>query len=296
MTPHFTEHTLSIPTAQGAEEIAVLQRSAGDDLFVAWHGITAVNRFWFWDILWPHGAVWLAGLPGHGRLAPRPSRQFWRWTPEHLIEAGLGTLRALSADRPATLIGHSTGGMIALGIAQRAPELVSRLILIAPVVWSDLTGIVGFWQRFAGHPRLLQAVIGASLGAGRLSYRAFVLSLAAFIADRRGFYANPHTGLALRAGYAAMRGTQLAAVAGTVRVLRQADLRPFVERGPTAVPTLIIHGERDPIVPIAQSRWLAGALPNAELAALPGTGHIPYGEREAATNQIVQAWLERHPL
>jgi pimeloyl-ACP methyl ester carboxylesterase len=291
----FNEHTLSIPTSQGAEEIAVLQRSAGDELFVAWHGITAVNRFWFWDILWPHGAVWMAGLPGHGPLRRRPAGQFCGWTPEHLIEAGLGTLRALGDGRPATLIGHSTGGMIALGIVQRAPELVRRLILLAPVVWSDLSGVVGLWLRCAGHPRLLQAVIGASLGAGRLSYQAFRLSLLAFIADRRGFYANPHTDLALRAGYAAMRRTQLAAIAGTVRALRQADLRPQVERAPTAVPTLIIHGERDPIIPIAQSRWLAAALPQAELVALPGTGHVPYGEREAATNQAIQGWLDRHP-
>ena len=88
----------------------------------------------------------------------------------------------------------------------------------------------------------------------------------------------------------------MAAVGGTVRVLRQADLRPLIERGPTTVPTLIIHGERDPIVPIAQSRWLAGALANAELAALPGTGHVPYGERESATNHAIQAWLERNPV
>ena len=39
-------------------------------------------------------------------------------------------------------------------------------------------------------------------------------------------------------------------------------------------PTLLVHGERDRIVPSAHSSWLAEHLPAAELRLLPGDGHI----------------------
>ena len=41
------------------------------------------------------------------------------------------------------------------------------------------------------------------------------------------------------------------------------------------VPTLVVHGELDGIVPLASSRSLAAALPDAQLHQLPGIGHVP---------------------
>lgn len=42
-----------------------------------------------------------------------------------------------------------------------------------------------------------------------------------------------------------------------------------------AQPTLILHGENDRLVTLAQSQWLADTLPNTRLAILPGAGHVP---------------------
>ncbi|GAB4122145.1 MAG: hypothetical protein Fur005_16920 [Roseiflexaceae bacterium] len=39
------ERVLTIATPRGSEPIAVLQRSVGEHPFIAWHGITVVNRF-----------------------------------------------------------------------------------------------------------------------------------------------------------------------------------------------------------------------------------------------------------
>jgi pimeloyl-ACP methyl ester carboxylesterase len=186
--------------------------------------------------------------------------------------------------------------MIALGIAHKAPELVARLILISPVVWFELSGIVRLWQRFVPYPRLLDLIIGTSLGAGRRHHLVFLIALNAFIADRRGFYSNRKVFAAIGRGYEHMRQTQLSSIAGTTRVLTQADLRPMITQQPTTLPTLIIHGERDPIVPSTQSYWLANALPHAQLHIVPGVGHLAYGEQETIVNQSVADWLDRHPL
>jgi pimeloyl-ACP methyl ester carboxylesterase len=41
-----------------------------------------------------------------------------------------------------------------------------------------------------------------------------------------------------------------------------------------SVPVLLVHGEKDRIVPSAHSRWLAHRLPRAELRLRPNAGHI----------------------
>ena len=56
------------------------------------------------------------------------------------------------------------------------------------------------------------------------------------------------------------------------------------------VPTLLLHGERDGVVPPAHGRWLASRIPGAELRLTPDDGHI------SVLNQIPAAfeWLLAH--
>lgn len=51
------------------------------------------------------------------------------------------------------------------------------------------------------------------------------------------------------------------------------DLRSVV--GQITVPTLILHGDADRILPVGSSRWLAAQMPNCRLEILPGAGHAP---------------------
>jgi pimeloyl-ACP methyl ester carboxylesterase len=43
--------------------------------------------------------------------------------------------------------------------------------------------------------------------------------------------------------------------------------------GTLTIPTLVIHGENDPLVPPDNGRQTAAALPNARLIMIPGMGH-----------------------
>ena len=51
------------------------------------------------------------------------------------------------------------------------------------------------------------------------------------------------------------------------------DLRPLLPQIP--LPTLLLHGDDDRILPLASSQWLAGQLPQSKLHVLPGAGHAP---------------------
>jgi pimeloyl-ACP methyl ester carboxylesterase len=51
------------------------------------------------------------------------------------------------------------------------------------------------------------------------------------------------------------------------------DLRPEIPR--LTLPTLILHGDQDAIVPVASSKWLADKIPNSRLSVIKGAGHVP---------------------
>jgi pimeloyl-ACP methyl ester carboxylesterase len=86
-------------------------------------------------------------------------------------------------------------------------------------------------------------------------------------------------------------------------------VRPAVAKGPNAaidddlayvtpwgfdpaevgVPTLVVHGAADRVIPAEHARWLAGRLPKAELRLVPDAGHISV---MAAAGEAVD-WLLR---
>jgi pimeloyl-ACP methyl ester carboxylesterase len=164
------------------------------------------------------------------------------------------------------------------------------------VIWHDLGGVVRLWQEVSRWPRLGRLVVGAMLEPGRRSFRIFRQSLRVYLCSAASFYGNPRCDSTLRAGYADYCATPLAAITGTSRVLMAADLRPLVEANPPAVPTLIIHGGQDHIVPPEQARWLAARLPQAELFVVPGAGHLSFAEREDLVNCCVRRWADAHPI
>ena len=59
--------------------------------------------------------------------------------------------------------------------------------------------------------------------------------------------------------------------------------------GEIKLPTLLIHGTRDVITPMANSEALAGAIPGARLVKLEGAGHVPTLTRPAAVADAIAA-------
>jgi pimeloyl-ACP methyl ester carboxylesterase len=58
-------------------------------------------------------------------------------------------------------------------------------------------------------------------------------------------------------------------------------------------PTLVLHGDRDVLVPVANAELLARGIPDAELHIVEGAGHGLPLERAGETFEIVREWLER---
>jgi pimeloyl-ACP methyl ester carboxylesterase len=59
--------------------------------------------------------------------------------------------------------------------------------------------------------------------------------------------------------------------------------------GEVRAPTLVIHGDADPLVRLEHGEVLAAGIPGARLLVLPGVGHLPWVERP---NDVARAILD----
>jgi pimeloyl-ACP methyl ester carboxylesterase len=60
----------------------------------------------------------------------------------------------------------------------------------------------------------------------------------------------------------------------------------------TEVPTLIVRGEQDTLIPAEEADALAGLMPKAEVVTLVGAGHLPPLEMPEELTGAVARWLE----
>ena len=164
-------------------------------------------------------------------------------------------LRALGLDR-VTLVGHSMGGYVVADVAVRHPSLVERLVLV---------NAAGLPLPQRALPHFVNLV--RSSGQGRL-------------------------GLIPRAIYDTLRAGPIAIARASHQVLA-ADLEPHLAR--INVPTLVVWGDRDPLLPLGVGRRLAAALPMAQLVVLNGAGHAPMWERQDAFLDVLKRFLSREP-
>jgi pimeloyl-[acyl-carrier protein] methyl ester esterase len=66
----------------------------------------------------------------------------------------------------------------------------------------------------------------------------------------------------------------LTALEEGLRLLRETDLRDVL--ADVRQPTLVIHGDRDELVPFAAGEYLRRCLPHGALQAIPGAAHAPF--------------------
>ncbi len=70
---------------------------------------------------------------------------------------------------------------------------------------------------------------------------------------------------------------------------------PELELSRITMPTLLIWGREDRIIPLAYGKALAKALPQGELVVFDDVGHLPHIEAPHLTNQSIRSFLDRHP-
>ena len=219
-------------------------------------------------------------LPGHGGSEPLPAAANLNAYADSLAE--VAEREGLS---PAAVVGHSLGGAIALRLAIRRPDGVSRLVLAAAAGISSgtrsaryaltITGILKPGRRIAPHRRLVaRSPVLKSLVFGRWG-----------AADPRALPAEVVE--AFLSGPARHTDTFSAA-----KALMRDDPRADLDR--VCCPSLVLWGARDNQLPIGDAFDYARRL-RGRLRVIADCGHLLIGERPDACADAINWFLAGEP-
>ncbi|MBN1673552.1 MAG: alpha/beta fold hydrolase [Kiritimatiellae bacterium] len=166
--------------------------------------------------------------------------------------------RLSGCSEPPVVIGWSMGGLVALETAAAEPAVFGRLVLVNAT--ARFCSDVGYPCGVApGNLRAMRAGLARDPDA----------ILSRFFADAAApACAGPAS---VEAAVSAAKGQGTERLVAGLQYLARADLRGGLAA--VRVPTLVVHGEADRIIPAAAAEYLGRHLPAARLRLLPGMGH-----------------------
>jgi pimeloyl-ACP methyl ester carboxylesterase len=247
--------------------VVVLVHGYGDS-FTSWEGWTKVLASGY--------RVLSLDLPGHG-LTRAPER--YRLSADAYTKVVEEFATALALPRFA-IAGNSMGGGVAWHYALAHPERLSALILVDAAGWPMATPaklpLAFRILRYRAGRWLLAHIDNRPLieeGLRKDVYDPAVIT-PAFIDRWAEFQRAPgHRAILMSAEL----GSLASASDATLAAIR--------------VPTLVLHGEADPLIPVASGRRFAAAIPGAKLIIYPRVGHLPQVEIPAQSAGDVAAFL-----
>ena len=232
------------------------------------HGITSDSGVWVpaMERLADRYTVVAPDLFGHGASAkPKGDYSLGAYA------SGVRDLMGVLGFERGTVVGHSLGGGIALQFAYQFPEYTERMVLVS-------SGGLGREVHLA----LRAATLPGSEFVMPLLVRDWAIragTAVARAAERVGLRPG-HDLREVGRGYASLVNNE--ARAAFIHTLR-AVIEPGGQRVSATdrlylaeeMPTLIVWGDRDPIIPIDHGRRAHDEIPGSRFAEIPGAGHWP---------------------
>ena len=210
--------------------------------------------------------------PGAGLTGADPTGDY---SDERGMQVLLALMDHLGIAR-ASIVGHSMGGRLAFRFAAAHPERVNKLVLVAP----DGFASPGFEYDKATEVPALARLMRYALPRALLR-----MSLEPAYADKR-----------LMTDDAVTRYHDMMLAPG-VRGALLGRMQQMMLREPTAVlksivaPTLLLWGDQDAMIPVANGQDYLRVMLDARLVTLPGVGHLPHEEAPAASLPAVRGFL-----
>lgn len=248
------------------EETLVLLHGTGASLHT-WHS-------WAQELSVDYRVV-LVDLPGFGLTGPHKNDKY---KPQNYIDFIDDFLNHLSIDS-CHIGGNSLGGLIAWKATVDAPKRFKSLALL---------NSAGFPQKSKSVPLAFQLAKMPVLGKvlTKFSPKGIVAS------SVRNVYANP----SLVTDSLIDRYFELSKRKGNREafVQRLNEERQEIKVDDLTlikIPTLIIWGGQDKLIPVENAQFFANAIPNDTLVVFPNLGHVPMEEDPSLTVRTYQAFL-----
>jgi len=245
------------------------------------HGLGGFIENWDLNIadLAQERTVYASDLPGFGR-SDKPEIEY---TIPYLAAFVHEFMQTLEIER-ATLVGESMGGAVSLQFALKYPDQVEKLVLEAS---GGLGKEVSITLRIMSLPVLGEYFVRPSR-KGSEDFQKLIFYDQDLITEE---WIEEDYQMSLQPG---AQRCLLSALRSMVSIwgAKQDAYKPILDHlEKIEVPTLIIWGEQDQILPVAHARTAAERLPDARLHILDRCGHMPNIERAEEFNQLVTAFL-----
>lgn len=242
---------------------------------VLWHSLLCDGGMWAGvlpSLVVRHRVLNIDG-PGHGRSAEVRAP----FSLEDCVDALFAVLDA-AGEQAASLVGLSWGGMVAMRAALQRPDRVRSIALLDTSSRAEALQrlpryrvMAAIARRFGAIPPLLDRMEPLFFAPRTRSERAEIV---------RTF----------RERLAAMDPASLGHAVDAV-IFSRGDITNRL--GEVRCPTLVVCGLDDVATPPARSEEIARAIPGAELALVPGAGHLSAWERPEVVGPLLLEHLER---
>jgi len=209
-------------------------------------------------------------LPGHGR-----SETIDPFTLERIS----GELVKAVPEQRCCWLGWSLGATVVLDIADRYPERVSSLVLLAgnpsytqTQQWPGMD--TGLLDDFAGH-------LNKDCQATLLRFLSLQVN---GLPDRKGLLK------ALKESVFECDAPDENTLQGGLSILKEADLRPVLSG--LTIPVAVILGGLDTLVPLAVGQKMQQLLSSLELNIIDRAGHVPFLSHSRETSAIISRFMD----
>ncbi len=265
------------------DDIAYVLEGSGP-LVVLIHGLAGSAETWQAVVpeLSRHFTVLAPDLLGHGDSG-RPRGDY---TLGAFATSLRDLLDHLGFDR-ATFVGQSFGGGVAMQFSHQFPERCERLVLVGSGgLGPEVNALLGVLSVPGGGWLLVLGCQSVAAGLARRLVRWL---------KRRGVPTSP----ALREmgrSYASLadpatRRSFLQTLRSVVDVKGQrVSARAYLPLA-DELPTLIVWGDRDPIIPVAHARATHEIMPHSRLEIFPGVGHYPHCEAPESFVRVLTEFI-----
>ena len=252
-------------TKVGGLDVRYYTAGQGDPLVVI-HGGGGDARTWLGNIeaLSEQYTVYAPDLPGYGDSQPLIGDYY---IPE-LTEFMDDFSDNLGLDK-FHLVGHSLGGGIALNYALESPHKIKKLVLVSSLC---LGREIALWVRLLSVPAILRTI-----GALTMAVLNGVKWLVKTFLEQIEFV-MPLSPASVYIG-------------GSVTTLKEQSLVLASRLSEVIMPTLLVWGAKDPIVPVRHAYAAAQVIPDCQLKVFENRGHNVHRDEVREFSHVLSGFL-----
>jgi pimeloyl-ACP methyl ester carboxylesterase len=245
-------------------DIHYLTGGRGESLIII-HGGSDGARAWRENIavLSKKYTIYVPDLPGFG------SSQTWEgvYNIPEMVEFVYKFAGSVGLER-FYLMGHSFGGGVALNYTLKYPQHIRKLVLVSSLC---LGKEIAWWVRLFSNPMALR-----SIGKAAVSIIRGIRFVIRFFGPWEIVQPITKASLQIGSGIASLTEQTIVLLSQLPQIM---------------VPTLVLWGARDPIVPFAQAYTAAELIPDCEVKVFEDCGHSVYRDRLNEFSAVLAGFL-----